>query len=85
MLVQALMPETGKETVLLNVSIVGLDGLIVRIGSRPSVDIVVFEVGVVEISLAVLNLRRAISSAVCREAEDVIEEGMLARLALRSM
>lgn len=37
---------------------------IVRIGSRPSVDIVLAVMEVTEISLAVLGLRRARSSAV---------------------
>lgn len=84
-LVQAGMLVTGNETALLDESKLGLDESTMRIGSRPDVGIVLVELEVVDISLAVLNLRRAITSAVCSKAVGVTEEGMLATLLLCSM
>jgi hypothetical protein len=52
------------------------------IGRCPPIDIVLAEVEVTETSLAMLCLRRARSSAVCRKAVDMIEEELLASLAL---
>jgi hypothetical protein len=54
----------------------------VRIGRCPPIDIVLAEVETTEMSLAILGLRRATSSAVCRKAVDMIGEELLASLAL---
>lgn len=83
-LLQAETQLAGNEIALFGETDVGFDDLTVRIGERPPVVIVLVEVDVAEAPLAMLNLRRANSSAVCRKAVDVTEEGMLAKLALRS-
>jgi hypothetical protein len=46
------------------------------------VDVVLVEVETTETSLAILCLRRARSSAVCRKGVDMMEEELLASLAL---
>lgn len=56
--------------------------LMARIGGRPSVDSVLAAVEVMDISLSVLGLRRARSSAVGMYAVGVTGEELLASLTL---
>lgn len=56
--------------------------LMVKIGGRPPVDIPLAVVEAIDTSLSVLGLRRARSSAVGRDVVGVIEEELLAALAL---